>query len=125
MLKSPDPSEAALAERISWVRGAAPDRFASLELQLPLAAVLPHPGTAMEAVRAAVDAGDPFLSMLASKFALDALADSPMVLAGSPAAMADKLARLQQSHGIGSVMIPMPQLEPLAPVIAELADAAA
>ncbi len=46
-----------------------------------------------------------------------------MVLAGSPAAMADKLTRLQELHGIGSVMIPMPQLEALAPVIAELTTA--
>jgi hypothetical protein len=39
--------------------------------------------------------------------------------------MAAKLARLQQQHGIASVMIPMPYMEPLAPVIAELATATA
>jgi probable F420-dependent oxidoreductase len=125
MLKSPDPSEAALAERIAWVREAAPDRFAALELQLPLAAVLPSPGTPLDAVRSAVDAGEPFLTMLASKFDLDVLADSPMVIGGPPAAMVDKLARLEEDHGVASVMIPMPYMEPLAPVIAELAAATA
>lgn len=123
LLRSPDPSEAALAQRVAWVGEAAPDRFTSLELQLPLAAVLPSSHAPPHAVRTAVDAGDAFISMLASKFDLDALAESPMVLTGSPAAMADKLSRLQQQHGIGSVMIPMPQLEALAPVIAELTQA--
>lgn len=56
------------------MREAAPDRCASLELQLPLAAVLPSSGTPLEAVRAAVDAGEPFLSTLAAKFDLEALA---------------------------------------------------
>jgi alkanesulfonate monooxygenase SsuD/methylene tetrahydromethanopterin reductase-like flavin-dependent oxidoreductase (luciferase family) len=123
LLRSPDPSEAALAQRVAWVREAAGDRFAALELQLPLAAVLPHAGTALEAVRAAVDAGDPFLSMLASKFDLHTLADSPMVLTGSPAEMAGRLSDLQRVHGIASVMIPMPQMEALAPVIPHLTDA--
>jgi probable F420-dependent oxidoreductase len=119
LLRSPDPSEAALGERIAWVREAAPERFASLELQLPLAAVLPSTGTALDAVRAAVNAGEPFLSMLASKFELQAIADSPMVLTGTPAAMADELARLTRMHGINSVMIPMPYLEALAPAIGQ------
>jgi probable F420-dependent oxidoreductase len=118
MPKAPDPGEAALAERIGWVRESAP---ALRELQLPLAGVVPTHGRAQDAVRAAVAGGDQFLlSMLARRFGVDALMDSPMVLAGSTAAMADRLHMLEQSHGIGCVMIPMGQMEALAPAIAAL-----
>ena len=125
MLRSPDPSEAAFAERIGWVREAAPDRFGALELQLPLAATLPSRGSAADAVSAAVAAGDPFVSMLVGKFGLEAVAGSPMVLAGSTAQMAEKLARLRDEYGVGSVMIPNPQIDALAPLIPLLKETAA
>lgn len=117
MPKSPDPGEAALAERVAWVREAAGG--AQRELQLPLAGVVPTAGSTEDAVRAAAAAGDQFLlSMLAGRFGVETLADSPMVLAGSTAAMADRLSGLEESYGIGYVMIPMGQLDALAPVIA-------
>ncbi|MFH8251214.1 TIGR03621 family F420-dependent LLM class oxidoreductase [Microbacterium sp. B2969] len=120
MPKSPDPGEAALAERVAWVRESTPPG-ADRELQLPLAGVVPTARSAEEAVRAAAATGDQFLlSMLARRFGVEALADSPMVLAGSTAAMADSLSRLEESFGIGYVMIPMGQLEALAPVIEAL-----
>jgi probable F420-dependent oxidoreductase len=124
MLQADDPSETQLEAMLEHVRTAAPDRFATLELQLPLAATIPHPVGGVDAVRAAVRAGEPFISMLAGKFGEEALAESPMVLTGTPPQMAEKLNRLSERHGIGSVMIPMPQMEPLADVINELTGAA-
>lgn len=118
LIQSPDPGDAALAERVRWVREAAADRVGSLELQLPLAAVIPSSESPADAVRTALGQGEQFLlASLAAKFDPGTLAASPLVLTGTAAEMADKLARLQELHGIGSVMIPMSQLEALAPVI--------
>lgn len=120
MLQAPDPSEAFLATMVEQVRSAAAERFGQLELQLPIAATIPHDAGGVEAVRAAVSAGEHFISMLAGKFGEHTLAESPMVLTGSPAAMAQKLQDLRARHGISSVMIPMPQMEALSEVIQEL-----
>lgn len=124
LLQASDPSEGSLRQMVELVRAAAPERFDSLELQLPLAATIPHNRGGVAAVRAAIDAGEHFISMLAAKFGEQALADSPMVLSGSPAQMADKLNGLTERFGIGSLMIPMPQMEALAEVIQELKGAA-
>lgn len=123
MLQAPDPSHAFLTAMVEQVKSAAPDRFAGLELQLPLAATIPHVTGGVDAVRAAIGAGEHFIGMLASKFGEEALADSPMVLTGPPALMARKLSELTSRHGISSVMIPMPQMEPLSEVIQELKGA--
>ena len=120
MLQAPDPSEAFLREMIEHVRTAAPRRFGELELQLPLAATIPHATGGVDAVREAIAGGEHFIAMLAGKFGEEALADSPMVLTGTPAQMAEKLSDLQSRLGIGAVMIPMPQLEALSEVIKEL-----
>jgi probable F420-dependent oxidoreductase len=120
LLKSPDPTDSGLAERVRWVSEAADQRFARLELQLPLAATIPSDMPPAETVRRAAGAGDHFLTMLLSKFDAEVLGQSPMILTGSPAEMAAKLGALSERFGIGSVMVPMPQMEPLAPVIAQL-----
>ncbi len=120
MLQASDPSESRLQAMIETVRDAAPDRFSGLELQLPIAATIPHPVGGVDAVRDAIAGGERFISMLASKFGEQALADSPMVLTGTPAQMAQKLAGLQNRYGISAVMIPMPQMVALAEVIHEL-----
>jgi probable F420-dependent oxidoreductase len=120
MLQAPDPSEQHLTEMIEHVKTAAPNRFDQLELQLPIAATIPHATGGVDAVRAAIAGGEHFISMLAGKFGEQALADSPMVLTGTPAQMAQKLSELSTRFGIGAVMIPMPQMEPLSQVIKEL-----
>jgi probable F420-dependent oxidoreductase len=120
MLQAPDPSEAFLQTMVDQVRAAAPERFDALELQLPIAATIVHASGGVDAVRAAIAGGEHFISMLAGKFGEEALAASPMVLTGTATQMAEKLADLQARFGIGAVMIPMPQMEPLAGVIQEL-----
>lgn len=125
MLQASDPAESALVAMVDQVRAAAADRFQGIELQLPLAATIPHPVGGVDAVRAAIAGGEHFLSMLASKFGEEALADSPMVLSGPPVRMAQQLHDLNSRHGISAVMIPMPQMEALADVIQELNGASA
>jgi probable F420-dependent oxidoreductase len=120
MLQADDPSEAGLMQMVEHVRAAAPERFPSLELQLPLAATIPHAIGGIEAVRAAIGAGEYFVSMLVDKFDEEAVAESPMVLTGTPAQMAQKLIDLQERFGVSAVMIPMPQMEAIAKVINEL-----
>ncbi len=124
LLRASDPADATLGAMVERVRATAGERFTSLELQLPLAATIPHATGGVDAVRSAIEAGEHFISMLAGKFGEEALAESPMVLTGSPARMADKLNSLRQRFGVSSVMVPMPQMEPLAAVINELNGAA-
>jgi probable F420-dependent oxidoreductase len=120
LLQATDPTEAGLEERVGWVRDAAGADFERRELQLPIAATLPGHHSPAEAIRRAASHGDMFLSMLLSKFDVETLAGSPMILSGSTAEMAAKLGYLADRFGIGSVMIPMPQMEALAPVIQQL-----
>lgn len=120
MLQATDPSEQGLATMIDIVRAGAGSRFDSLELQLPIAATIPHASGGVAAVRSAIDGGEHFISMLAGRFGEEALADSPMVLAGSDTQMAEKLQSLDERLGIGAVMIPIDQMEALAPVIERL-----
>ncbi|HWD68560.1 MAG TPA: TIGR03621 family F420-dependent LLM class oxidoreductase [Solirubrobacteraceae bacterium] len=123
MLQAPDPSAAFLEKMVDQVRAAAGERFAGLELQLPIAATISHHTGGVDAVRAAIAGGEHFISMLASKFGEEALADSPMVLSGTATQMAQQLAGLRARFGIEAVMIPMPQMEALAEVIHELKGA--
>lgn len=117
LLRLPDPGEAALAERISWVREAAGDRFGSLELQLPVTVAPPSDDGRAAAIAAAANSGDPFFARLAARTGIDQLASSPLILTGSPAQMAERLSELSERHGIGAVMVPMPQLEALGAAI--------
>jgi probable F420-dependent oxidoreductase len=121
LLKAPDPSDAALAERAVWVRAAAGERFASIELQLPLAAVLPSDDPATVAVRDAAQGRSPILTALASRHAAEALAASPQILAGSVSDMAASLERIRAEHGVSAFMVPMSEMRALAPVIEALA----
>jgi probable F420-dependent oxidoreductase len=117
MLRLPDPSEAALAERVSWIREAAGDRFGSLELQLPIAVTHPSDRTPTDAIADAARSGDPFFSRLAAIAGIDRLAASPFVLTGTPTQIAERLTYFTERHGIGAVMVPMPQLEALARIV--------
>jgi probable F420-dependent oxidoreductase len=120
LLKASVPSASALQERIEWVRDAAGARFGALELQLPLAAVLPTDRRLEDAIQQQIDAGDHFLSMLVGRADLETVARSPLLLAGPPGELADRLGELEHAFGISAVMVPMAQMEALGAVIADL-----
>lgn len=118
LLKAPSPDRAELAERVALVRRSAADRAEMPELQLPLAAVVPSAQRAEDAIRTAASNPDQFLlRMLVSKFGVDAVAASPIVLVGGPEEIADRLCELEEDHGIGYVTVPMSAMEALADAI--------
>lgn len=100
-----------LAERVEFVRAAAPDRFDSLELNLVITAV-PRVGESIPNLsltrRNAPDLSDEQLLAMHS------------VLSGSPREMADQLSGLRERYGITHFTVQDNHFENFAKVIAEL-----
>jgi probable F420-dependent oxidoreductase len=100
-----------LADRIAFVRDAAPDRFDDLELNLSIIA-MPRD-----------DSGVPDVS-IARRFLPgltdDELLRAPTVLSGSISDMADALRRYRAVYGITYITVQQPHAETFAKVIAEL-----
>jgi probable F420-dependent oxidoreductase len=105
---SPDETEAAVAEKIGWLREAAGARFPDLELNLNLVAV-----------------GREMPRWLAGRLGLDAeqLARIGAIsaLMGTPDEMCDQLQRRRETLRISYVMVSDELMEALAPVVARLA----
>ena len=103
----PDATEQTLLEKIGWVRQAAGDRFANLELNLNLLAV----GEAHPTVTA--------------RFGLDlddlVRAGSPFVVVGTPDQMCEQLVRRRELLGVSYVTVSQWFVEPFAPVVERLA----
>ena len=104
-------AEDPLAERIAFVRNAAPDRFDDLELNIAITA-LPLDGS-----------GRPDLS-IPRRF-LPALTDEQLlathgVLSGSTSEIADTIREYRDNYGVSYIIIQQPHAEAFAKVIAEL-----
>jgi probable F420-dependent oxidoreductase len=100
----------ALAERIEFVRAAAGDRFANLELNLAITAVPSD------------SSGKPHLSMTrryAPTLSDEQLLALPSVLSGSPRDIADTLRGYGETYGLSSVTVQEHHAETIAKVIAE------
>jgi probable F420-dependent oxidoreductase len=98
-----------LAERIDFVRAAAGDRFADLELNLAITAV-------------SDSSGKPDLSMTrryAPNLSDEQLLALPAVLSGSPRDIADTLRGYRETYGLTSVTVQEHHAETFAKVIAE------
>jgi probable F420-dependent oxidoreductase len=98
-----------LAERIEFVRAAAGDRFADLELNLAITAV-------------SDSSGKPDLSMTrryAPNLSDEQLLALPSVLSGSPRDIADTLRGYRETYGLTSVTVQEHHAETVAKVIAE------
>ncbi len=103
-------TEEALARKVGWVRAAAGDRFAQLELALLFqgSAVTDRPQAA--AAELAPDFGLTAEQVLASsEFAL-----------GSVDQIVEQLVALRERHGISYLTVVQPQMEAFAPVVARL-----
>jgi alkanesulfonate monooxygenase SsuD/methylene tetrahydromethanopterin reductase-like flavin-dependent oxidoreductase (luciferase family) len=99
----------ALAERIEFVRAAAGDRFADLELNLAITAVSDA-------------SGKPDLSMTrryAPDLSDEELLALPAVLSGTPRDIADTLRGYRETYGLTSVTVQEHHAETFAKVIAE------
>jgi probable F420-dependent oxidoreductase len=100
-----------LAERITFVRSAAPERFDDLELNIAI--------TAMPID----DSGTPDLSI--TRRFLPELTDeqilrTPGVLSGSTTDIADEIRRYRDTYGVTYIIVQQPHAEAFAKVIAEL-----
>lgn len=104
----PDEDEAAVREKIGWVREGAGHRFPSLELNLNLFAV-----------------GQIMNSPWAARLGLDperlARSGSPQVLLGTPDEMREQLLRRREGLGVSYFMVAADSVETLAPVVEQLA----
>ena len=100
-----------LAERIDFVRAAAPDRFDDLELNIAV--------TAMPID----DTGVPDLSItrrFLPELTDEQLLRTPGVLSGSTAEIADEIRRYRDTYGVTYVIVQQPHAEAFAKVIALL-----
>jgi len=105
-----DFGEAAFRQKIEWVRAAAGDRFAGLELHTLIQAVV--------VTDRRTEAAQPF----ATRFRMDreAVLESPYVLIGSIDEICAALESRRERHGISSVTVFDRDLEAFAPVVARL-----
>ena len=108
---------AATAEKISWVREAAGDRFDALELNIYPSmtgiSVTDH------ARREAEELADRLHGRSGVRVSADELLDSPHIFIGSVASLVEKLCRLRAELGISSIMVG--EVDELAPVVERLA----
>ena len=104
-------TEAAMAEKVGWVREAAGERFPQLELALLVFAV------------AVTDRGREVAERVGQTFGLtpeQALA-APDYLIGSVEGIVERLRRLRERFGISYVSVFLEAMEAFAPVAARLA----
>lgn len=99
-----------VAEQVGWVRDAAGDRFAGLELNLRVLGVAVRP-TREEGIEAlAADLGDPAM-----------LARSPFVFAGPVEAIHEQMIRYREELGISYYTVSQRHADQLAPLVARVA----
>ncbi|HUC04263.1 MAG TPA: TIGR03621 family F420-dependent LLM class oxidoreductase [Acidimicrobiales bacterium] len=98
-------------QRVEWVRAAAGDRAETLELQCWTATVQVVPN------------GDEVVHNLAPVFGLspEQVRAAPLVLIGSAPEIAETLRQRRETLGFSNIVVHEPEMDALAPVIAELA----
>lgn len=104
----PNDDGAAFAEKVGWLRRAAPERFEQLEININL-----------------LVAGEQVQQQALAHFGIDpaqlARSGSPLVLLGTPDEMCDQLQRNRETFGISYVNVGENLMEGFAPVVARLA----
>lgn len=107
-------TEAALARKVEWVRQAAGERFASVELNLLTSSVIITQDRQLAAeqyIRESGRSGDTVEQLLAS----------PYMLIGSVEQIVEQIHRLREQSGISYFVIRDEYMEAFAPVLARLA----
>jgi probable F420-dependent oxidoreductase len=109
--QAPGPGVDPLAERIDFVRNAAPDRFNELELNIAITA-MPIDESGMPDLKIPRQ----FLPHLSD----EDLLRHPGVLSGSTRDMADRVRGFRDTYGVNYIIVQAPHAESFAKVIAEL-----
>ena len=110
---------AATEEKIAWVREAAGDRFANLELNVYPTGTSTGPIVTDHARRTAADLLDGIRARTGIELSVDDLLESPHVFIGSVDGLVTKLTELRERLGISSFMVG--DIDTLAPVVERLA----
>jgi alkanesulfonate monooxygenase SsuD/methylene tetrahydromethanopterin reductase-like flavin-dependent oxidoreductase (luciferase family) len=111
-------TEAALERKVAWVREAAGERFASLELNVEVRGVAitaDRRQAAAEYVQGRIDHAGA-ISITPKQLLAD-----PYWLIGSVEQIVDQVRHLREAYGISYVMVHSEDMEAFAPVVAQLA----
>ena len=108
-------TEEAIAQKVEWVRQAAGERFAALELNLLIGGVVITGDRQQAAERRARESGRPGVTA-------EQLLASPFLLIGSIEQIAERIQRLRERHGISYLVVGPEDMESFAPVVARLAN---
>lgn len=107
-------TEEAIAQKVEWVRQAAGERFAAVELNLLIGGVVVTENRQQAAEHRARESGQ-------SGVTAEQLLASPYLLIGSVEQIAEQIQRLRERHGISYLVVGSEDMEIFAPVVARLA----
>ena len=108
-------SEAAIARKVEWVRQAAGERFAALELNLLIGNVIITEDRQQAAEQFIRERGR-------SGTTVEQLLASPYLLIGSVEQIAERIQKLREQFGISYIVVGSENMESFAPVVARLAS---
>lgn len=109
-------TEAALAQKVEWVRQAAGERFAAVELNLLVAAVIITQDQRQAAEQYIREKGRP-------ETTIEQLLANPYVFIGDVEQITERIQRLREQFGISYFVMDTEYMEAFAPVAARLAGA--
>jgi probable F420-dependent oxidoreductase len=109
-------TESALARKVEWVRQAAGERFAAVELNLLIARVIITQNQQLAAEQYIRESGQPGVTA-------EQLLTNPYMLIGSIEQLTERIQRLRELFGISYLVLDAEYMEALAPVVARLAGA--
>lgn len=107
-------TEQAIAQKVEWVRQAAGERFAEIELNLLIGGVVVTDDRQQAAERRARESGRPGVTA-------EQLLASPYMLIGSIEQIVERIQGLRERHGISYFVVGSEEIESFAPVVARLA----
>ncbi len=113
MFDANERTEAALAQKVAWVRQAAGARFAAVELSLLIKGVVITNDRQQAAEQRAREQGQPGVTV-------QHVLANPYLLLGSTEQLVEQLQRLREHYGISYFVVGQEDIEALAPVIARL-----
>ncbi len=108
-------SEAAIAQKVEWVRQAAGERFAILEFNLLIGTIIITDDRQQGAEQYIRERGRPGTTV-------EQLLANPYLLIGSVEQITEKIQRLRELFGISYIVVDSEYMELFAPVVGRLAD---
>ena len=118
-LRDEGSADEVLSEKVGWIAAAAGKRMPGIELAMSVPIVAGGPGAPTTELELAV-AGNPFAQRLASRMSIEALAASALTLAGTTTAIAERLQKWRERHGVSYYVVPAGAADVMAPVLAKL-----